>query len=143
MKFYFLFEQSGTFKNVFKEFGYKCYDYDILNEYGETDVICDIFLEIEKCYNNEKSVFDEITKEDFIISFFPCTYFCDRNELIFKLWNGGKRLDFNKQKLDMLIARNRERAKFFELYMKFCYICKKKCVRTIIENPASGGGEII
>ena len=48
MNFQFLFEQSGTFKNVFKGFGHKCYDYDILNEYNETDFVVDLFKEIEE-----------------------------------------------------------------------------------------------
>ena len=41
-----LFEQSGTFKNQFKSLGYEAYDYDILNDYGETDCIIDLFAEI-------------------------------------------------------------------------------------------------
>ena len=41
-----LFEQSGTFKNEFKKLGYKAYDYDILNEFGETDYLVDLFSEI-------------------------------------------------------------------------------------------------
>jgi hypothetical protein len=42
-----LFEQSGTFKNEFKKLGYEAYDYDILNDYGQTDYIIDLFKEIE------------------------------------------------------------------------------------------------
>lgn len=30
-----LFEQSGTFKRCFIEKGYKAFDYDILNEFGD------------------------------------------------------------------------------------------------------------
>lgn len=41
-----LFEQSGTFKNEFKKLGIEAYDYDILNEYGETDYQIDLFSEI-------------------------------------------------------------------------------------------------
>lgn len=41
-----LFEQSGTFKNEFKKLGIEAYDYDILNEYGETDYQLDLFAEI-------------------------------------------------------------------------------------------------
>lgn len=41
-----LFEQSGTFKNEFKKLGIEAYDYDILNEYGETDNQVDLFAEI-------------------------------------------------------------------------------------------------
>lgn len=41
-----LFEQSGTFKNEFKKLGIEAYDYDILNEYGQTDYQLDLFAEI-------------------------------------------------------------------------------------------------
>lgn len=47
MKVHCLFEQSGTFKNEFKKLGYEAYDYDILNDYGETDYQIDLFTEIE------------------------------------------------------------------------------------------------
>lgn len=43
---FLLFEQSGTFKNEFKKLGIEAYDYDILNEYGETDYQLDLFAEI-------------------------------------------------------------------------------------------------
>lgn len=46
MEIHCLFEQSGTFKNEFKKLGYKAYDYDIQNEFGETDYRIDIFKEI-------------------------------------------------------------------------------------------------
>lgn len=41
-----LFEQSGTFKNEFKKLGIDAYDYDILNDYGETDYQVDLYKEI-------------------------------------------------------------------------------------------------
>lgn len=41
-----LFEQSGTFKKEFIKLGITAYDYDIQNEYGETDYIIDLFGEI-------------------------------------------------------------------------------------------------
>ena len=50
MKFHCMFEQSGTFKNEFKKLGYEAIDYDILNNYGETDVVIDLFGEIKKAY---------------------------------------------------------------------------------------------
>lgn len=40
------FEQSGTFKNEFKSFGYEAYDYDIQDEFGQTDYLIDLFEEI-------------------------------------------------------------------------------------------------
>ena len=45
-----LFEQSGTFKNEFIKLGYQAEDYDILNEFGQTDHIVDLFKEIETAY---------------------------------------------------------------------------------------------
>ena len=68
MNFQFLFEQSGTFKNVFKGFGHNCYVYDMLNEYNETDFVVDLFKEIEEEYDNilnqknEKTIFSNMTK---------------------------------------------------------------------------------
>ena len=47
MKVHCLFEQSGTFKNEFKKLGIEAEDYDILNDFGETDHVIDIFSEIE------------------------------------------------------------------------------------------------
>ena len=46
-----LFEQSGTFKNEFKKLGIDAEDYDILNQFGETDHVSDLFREIEVAYD--------------------------------------------------------------------------------------------
>ena len=86
--FHCFFEQSGTFKNEFKKLGYKAYDYDILNDFNETDYIIDLFDEIEKCYANENSIFDNITSSDYIIAFFPCTRFEDQIIITFRGQNG-------------------------------------------------------
>lgn len=45
-----LFEQSGTFKNAFKELGIKSYDYDILNDFKQTDFVIDLFNEINNAF---------------------------------------------------------------------------------------------
>lgn len=52
-----LFEQSGTFKNEFKKLGIQAYDYDILDDYGETDYQIDLFAEIEKAYEGGRRVY--------------------------------------------------------------------------------------
>lgn len=49
-KAHLLFEQSGTFKNAFKKFGVQAEDYDILNDFGETDHQIDLFCEINNAY---------------------------------------------------------------------------------------------
>jgi hypothetical protein len=45
-----LFEQSGTFKNEFIKLGIPSLDYDIQNNFGETDVVIDLFNEIDTAY---------------------------------------------------------------------------------------------
>lgn len=46
-----MFEQSGTFKNEFKRLGICAYDYDILNNFGETDNVIDLYEEIDNAFN--------------------------------------------------------------------------------------------
>ena len=46
MKVHCLFEQSGTFKNEFIKLGHEAYDYDILNDFGQTDYVIDLFSQI-------------------------------------------------------------------------------------------------
>ena len=41
-----LFEQSGIFKKVFKQYNIPAYDYDISNSYKSTDFIVDLFENI-------------------------------------------------------------------------------------------------
>lgn len=52
-----LFEQSGTFKNEFKKLGIPAWDYDILNDYGETDYQIDLFDQIGGGALREKKAF--------------------------------------------------------------------------------------
>lgn len=144
--FHCLFEQSGVFKNVLKSNGHQAYDYDILNDYGETDFKIDLFQEIENEFDNlinkknNQTIFSNMTAEkDFIIAFFPCTHFCDANQLQYRLYIGGKKREFDDKAVNRLIERNKDRARFFELWLKFTYICKIKGIPTIIENPASSG----
>ena len=49
-KVHCFFEQSGTFKNEFIKLGIPAEDYDILNNFGETDHKIDLFKEIEIAY---------------------------------------------------------------------------------------------
>lgn len=55
-KVHCLFEQSGTFKKEFKKLGIEAVDYDIQNEFGETDQQIDLFKEILRG-GAEKQVF--------------------------------------------------------------------------------------
>lgn len=44
------FEQSGTFKREFLKLGIPAEDYDIQNDFGETDHQIDLFAEIETAF---------------------------------------------------------------------------------------------
>jgi hypothetical protein len=49
-KVHCLFEQSGTFKKEFISLGVPAVDYDILDDFGQTDNVIDLYAEIEKAY---------------------------------------------------------------------------------------------
>ena len=66
-KVHCFFEQSGTFKNEFIKLGIPAEDYDIQNNFGETDNLTDLFKAIEDAYEGKPSVFDKIGGGDFII----------------------------------------------------------------------------
>lgn len=144
MKFHLLFEQSGTFKNVFKEFGNEAFDYDILNDYGQTDFQIDLFKEIEIEFDNitmngkKKTIFSNMQPDkDFIIAFFPCTYFTDLNEMKFRGYKGGyvKEAVTDMLNIERILKRNQDRAINYELFIKFCYVVQELKISTIIENP--------
>ena len=50
-KVHCFFEQSGTFKNEFIKLGIPAEDYDIQNNFGQTDHGVDLFAEIESAYS--------------------------------------------------------------------------------------------
>ena len=135
-KVHCMFEQSGTFKNEFKKLGYEAYDYDIQNNFGETDHVIDLFAEIENGYAGEQSIFDDISPDDLIIAFFPCIYFTGSvNPCYYTLENiNYKRLTI-REKFEKILERSRNRQKFFELLNMLVAICLEKGIRIIIENP--------
>lgn len=135
-KVHCFFEQSGTFKNEFKKLGYDAYDYDIQNNFGETDLYCDIFNAIEDAYDGKPSLFDNIKKEYLIMAFFPCIYFTgSTNPCYYTLENTNYRSLSLKEKFDAILERSRNRQRFFELLYKMVGVCCLNGIRIIIENP--------
>ena len=57
-KVHCFFEQSGTFKNEFIKLGIPAEDYDIQNNFGQTDHVVDLFKHIEDAYDGKPSLFD-------------------------------------------------------------------------------------
>lgn len=137
MTFHCFFEQSGTFKNEFKKLNHLAIDYDIQNEFNETDVVIDLFREIEKAYENTASVFDKISKEDIILAFFPCTRFEDQIQLHFRGTAFQLKNYSDEQKLEYDLKLHRELSKLYELITKLAIVCIRREIPLIIENPYS------
>ena len=138
-KVHCFFEQSGTFKREFIKLGIPAEDYDIQNNFGETDHVIDLFNEIEKAYQGGVSTFDSISCDDLILSFFPCIYFCDNNVLYFsgthknyEYWGMNK-----EQIIDNVLERSQKRQQFYEILLKMFAVCERKQLRMIFENPFS------
>lgn len=132
------FEQSGTFKNEFKKLEYKAYDYDILNDFGETDYQIDLFEEINKAYDNKESIFDNFDKDnDFIIAFFPCVRFEDQIQMHFR-GTAYQCKNMNvEQKLEYDLKLHEELSNLYNLITKLAIICIRKGIPLVIENPYS------
>lgn len=135
MKAHLLFEQSGTFKNAFKKNGIDAFDYDIQDEFGETDYIIDLFGEIEKAYVGGQSIFDSFDCEDIIIAFFPCTRFEARIPLSFRGQAKQQKKWTDEQKLEYAMKLHEELHKLYMLLSMLVIVAIRKDLRMIIENP--------
>lgn len=137
MTFHLFFEQSGTFKNELRKLGYEAIDYDILNDFGQTDVVIDLFAEIEKSYAGGGSIFDDITENDMIIAFFPCVRF--ENQIIINM--RGDHIEIKKwsddKKLEYSMKLNNELNHMYQLVSKLVIVCIKRRIPLVIENPYS------
>lgn len=139
-KIHCFFEQSGVFKKEFKKLGYDAYDYDIQNEFGETDYVIDLFKEIDNAYDNKPSIFDNITSDDLIMAFFPCIYFTgSTNPMLFRLDDKNYKNLPLREKLDKILKRGRDRQYLYEMITKMVGVCLLRNLRLIIENPYGNG----
>lgn len=135
-KVHCFFEQSGTFKNEFRKLGYDAFDYDIQNNFGETEFQIDIFSEIEDAYDNKPSVFDNIEKDDLILAFFPCIYF-EALQMTYYTDSCNNNRKKGKERFDVIIDRIEKRNRFYVLLYKLIGVCEIKQIRMILENPAT------
>ena len=131
------FEQSGTFKNEFIKLGIPAEDYDIQNNFGETNHTDDLFQAIEDAYDGKPSLFDNITPDDLIIAFFPCIRFCNIAEYNQRLarekWiRDGMPIAKVYEKLN---KQADERHNFYILALKMHGIVEMRGLRMIMENP--------
>lgn len=136
-KVHCFFEQSGTFKNEFIKLGIPAEDYDIQNNFGQTDHVVDLFTEIESAYGGGSSLFDTITKDDLIIAFFPCIKFCNIAE-----YNQRSAQEYwrkngvpIKRIYELLKKQSDERYFFYQKALKMHGAVEFKGLRMIMENP--------
>ena len=143
-KVHCFFEQSGTFKNEFIKLGIPAEDYDIQNNFGETDNVIDLFGEIEKGYDNQPSIFDKIGGGDLIMAFFPCIRFCSVMEQIQHedFYDASQRRkknfgtqEYYVQKWSVLRNYSQERFALYDLALKLTANCQIRGIRMIMENP--------
>jgi hypothetical protein len=136
-KVHCFFEQSGTFKQEFQKLGIPAEDYDIQNNFGETDHVIDLFAEIESAYDSKPSVFDNITREDLIMAFFPCIYFSAISQMSMSFGATNYRKLSIKEKTDKILERSENREHFFRICVKMISVAMQRGVRLIMENPWS------
>lgn len=136
-KVHCFYEQSGIFKNEFIKLGIPAEDYDIQNNFRETDHVIDLFREIEKAYVCRSSIFDNISGEDLIMAFFPCIYFETIQQIYFCLEHFNLRNVSNTDKVKTAIDRLEKRTEYHKLLYKLLYIAYDRDIRLIIENPAT------
>lgn len=131
------FEQSGTFKNEFIKMGIPSVDLDIQNNFGQTDYVIDLFAEIENAYDGKPSVFDDITKDDLIMAFFPCIYFSALSQMGMSFGCINYRKLSQKEKTEKILERSANREKFFRLAVKMISVSIIRNIPLVMENPWS------
>ena len=136
-KVHCFFEQSGTFKNEFIKLGIPAEDYDIQNNFGETDHVMDLFSEIDNAYEGGASVFDGIKEDDLIVAFYLCIYFCAISQMAFYLTYINYKHLSDAEKFKAILKRSDCRKEFYDRLIKFCAVCCLRGIRMVFENPWS------
>ena len=137
-KVHCFFEQSGTFKREFLKLGIPAEDYDIQDNFGETDHQIDLFAEIEHAYRGEPSVFDTITPDDLIMAFFPCIYFCMMSQYAQSMSYTNYRCLSPVDTIDKILQRQQLRHDYLQTLTKFVRVCLDRRLRMVFENPTTG-----
>lgn len=132
-----LFEQSGTFKKEFVRLGIPAADYDIRNDFGQTDHIVDLFEEIESAYDKKASLFDKIKQSDIVMAFFPCVYFCEGSKLSQTYYSINYKGMSIREKTEKILQRQKNRTYFLNLLTKLFCVAYERGLRMIVENPAT------
>lgn len=72
-----------------------------------------------------------------MVAFFPCIEF----SCVAQMWYSLNQRDYRKwpylKRIDYMVNKNRERARLYELMMKFSGVCLDRGIRMVMENPWS------
>jgi hypothetical protein len=136
-KVHCFFEQSGTFKNEFIKLGIPAEDYDIQNNFGQTDHQIDLFQAIEDAYDGKPSVFDNIRGGDLIMAFFPCIYFSCLSQMAMTWGCVNYRNKTTREATDLILERAKNREQFYSLAIKMLTLAQERGLRLVMENPWS------
>ena len=93
-------------------------------------------MEIRNGYEGKPSIFDEISKDDIVLAFFPCTRFEDQVLLAFRGENCGNK-DNDTEKLNRSMELHNELHRNYMLISELALIAIKRGIRLVIENPYS------
>jgi hypothetical protein len=82
-----------------------------------------------------KSLFDNISSDDVILAFFPCTYFQSYHSALFQCRTPQKKTCSDLEKLEFVHGRHIDLHNNYERFCELCMVVMRKGLRMIIENP--------
>lgn len=130
------FEQSGTFRDAFRRRGIEGIDYDLYDDYGQTDRRGDLFAEIEAEWMRGRSeVFAGICRDDLIVAFFPCIEFSCVAQMQYNLRSKNYCRMGQCEAVRRVIGHNRRRAEMYERLLMLVGVCLRGGLRLVVENP--------
>lgn len=88
-------------------------------------------------YEGKPSIFDDMTEDDLIMAFFPCTRFEVQILMGFRGDMYQQKNWSETQKLEYCIQLQKELSELYVLITKLSHICYRRGFRMIIENPYS------
>ena len=88
-------------------------------------------------YEGKPSIFDEITEDDVIMAFFPCTRFETQISLWFRGESYQEKNYTDIQKLEVCMRLHEELHHFYMLISKLSIIAFKRNLKMVFENPCN------
>ena len=82
-------------------------------------------------------MFDKISKDDFVMAFYPCIYFCAWSQMLFYLTNKNYVNLSTGEKYEAILERSKLREEFYSRLLRFCKVCETRGIRMAFENPWS------